>query len=88
MEREMATRRRELEEFIEHARNHRDLDGFILELRQSSDEVCSFCGREWEVAEDEVRDEVTGEILEWIGEPVCCPSAQDEWHAERAKATA
>jgi hypothetical protein len=88
MQREMVSRRSELEEFIEHARNHRDLDGYVLDLHQLSEEVCSFCGREWEVGEDEVRDEVTGEIIEWIGEPLCCQAAQSEWHAERAKVSA
>ncbi len=71
--------RRNLGEFIEHAKNHRDLDGYNLRLVEETQEICSHCEHEWEVADQRCVDEFGDEL----GEPLCCNAAQEEWKASR-----
>lgn len=35
-------------EFIDHCKNHRDLDHIDLRVERVYEDVCSACGREWE----------------------------------------
>jgi len=63
---------KELQEFI---RDHRSQDGCIITVERVCEDVCEFCGREWE----NIIDPDTGE-------PLCCGQAQEEWarvHAEQ-----
>ena len=53
-------------EFHDFLRDHRSQDLVSLDVDEKYQDVCSFCGAEWETSLDEA------------GIPICCAKAQEE----------
>ena len=71
--------RRTCESIIDDIKRHVD-ELSSVELDYDEKEICEFCLREWEVEE---KDDAYLKIF--IGQPVCCQEAIDEFLKERDK---
>lgn len=80
--------RADLDYLASTLRDHRSLDGFIVTVVEETEDLCSFCGRRWEEADEQyLRSFPEDEAI--LGLPLCCHEAQAEfWRGHKCEVCA